>query len=427
MLKIMDEKIKQCDGNYRRNFSQDIIKEYYNITIKYVLDLFSNTINVVNEGIIADDNTLPMYSKVGMSTLQSPIIEATEESEMMDLYKELQQQQTQTQQKAANNSEMEKLQELENSLQVSFLQYKKYCEELNIADYYNNYGNEEYKKQVKKDLKEFDNDNTTFLSILTLIKYSDVTLFWQDRKKDFPELAIAAGIVLGKPTHNAFQERVFSKGSYMDTKLKKRTSEDTFEINVLNACNTHVMSSLSSIIASINNKKQQQKGTDDSELEMYQKVKAYETIRLQDLEEINNMTELVGTDTTDATELGDSDFESIAVPDVYDDNFDDDSDSETPLIKYFDTVKLNNAEFNRNITDIQLGKQLYSQDSQQMDSQDSQQTEVVFAKVVQHKQVVEDSDDEDDESTDEGVQFMATIKQEKGTVGKTDKNEEPFM
>jgi hypothetical protein len=139
------------------------------------------------------------------------------------------------------------------------------------------------------------------------------------------------------------------------------------------------------------------------------------------------MTELVGTDTTDATELGDSDFESIAVPDVYDDNFDDDSDSETPLIKYFDTVKLNNAEFNRNITDIQLGKQLYSQDSQQMDSQDSQQTEVVFAKVVQHKQVVEDSDDEDDESTDEGVQFMATIKQEKGTVGKTDKNEEPFM
>jgi hypothetical protein len=204
MLKIMDEKIKQFDGNYRRNFSHEIIEGFYKFTVKYVLDLFSNTINVVNEGIIADDNTLPTYSIVGTGTLQSPILEATEESELMDLLKEIHQQQTQTKQKAANNSEMETLQVLENSLQMSFLQYKQYCEDLNLADYYKNYGNEEYKKQVKKDLAEFDNDNTTFLSILTLIKYSDVTLFWQDKKEVFPELAIAAGIVLGKPTHNAF-------------------------------------------------------------------------------------------------------------------------------------------------------------------------------------------------------------------------------
>jgi hypothetical protein len=81
---------------------------------------------------------------------------------------------------------------------------------------------------------------------------------------------------------------------------------------------------------------------------------------------------------------------------------------------------LNNAELNRNITDIQLGKQQDSQDSQQMDS------EVVFAKVVQHKRVVGDSD-KDDDTADSGVEFMATIKQEKGTVRKTDKNEEPYM
>jgi hypothetical protein len=53
-------------------------------------------------------------------------------------------------------------------------------------------------------------------------------------------------------------------------------------------------------------------------------------------------------------------------------------------------------------------------------------SKVVFAKVVQHKHVVGDSD-EDDETTDSGVEFMATIKQKKGTVGKIDKNEEPYM
>jgi hypothetical protein len=35
---------------------------------------------------------------------------------------------------------------------------------------------------------------------------------------------------------------------------------------------------------------------------------------------------------------------SIAVPDVYDDDFDNDSDSETLLIKRFDNIKLKKAE-----------------------------------------------------------------------------------
>jgi hypothetical protein len=81
--------------------------------------------------------------------------------------------------------------------------------------------------------------------------------------------------------------------------------------------------------------------------------------------------------------------------------------------------------FNCNITDIQLGKQQEdSQDSQQMD------LEVVVAKVVKNKRVSEDCDDSDDndDSTDSGnVEIMATIKQEKGAYGKTDRNEEPYM
>jgi hypothetical protein len=65
---------------------------------------------------------------------------------MMDLLKALAKQKTQNLQNAANHSEQEKLQVLENSLQMSFLQYKQYCEKLNMADYFKNYGNNKYKK-----------------------------------------------------------------------------------------------------------------------------------------------------------------------------------------------------------------------------------------------------------------------------------------
>jgi hypothetical protein len=56
-------------------------------------------------------------------------------------------------------------------------------------------------------------------------------------RNKFGELGIAASIYLGKPTHNAFQERVFSRGTYTDTKLKKRLKEENFEMSVLNAFN----------------------------------------------------------------------------------------------------------------------------------------------------------------------------------------------
>jgi hypothetical protein len=146
------------------------------------------------------------------------------------------------------------LQELENSLNMSFLQYKQYCEDLDIGDYYNNYGNDKYKRMVDKEHAKFDNDNTHFYDVLILIKYCNETLFCKDKQGVYPELSLAAVIVLGKPTHNAFQERVFSKGTYIDTKLKKRTSEDTFKINLLNACNTHNMTSLNNVITSIKNR-----------------------------------------------------------------------------------------------------------------------------------------------------------------------------
>lgn len=69
-------------------------------------------------------------------------------------------------------------------------------------------------------------------------KFFDVLQWWKlvgDKK--YGELGIAASIFLGKPTHNGFQERVFSRGTYSDTKLKKSLKEQNFEMSVLNAFN----------------------------------------------------------------------------------------------------------------------------------------------------------------------------------------------
>jgi hypothetical protein len=72
---------------------------------------------------------------------------------------------------------------------------------------------------------------------LYVSKFFDVTKWWMKHETKFPELAMGASILLGKPTHNAFQERVFSRGTYSDTKLRKRLKEEFFEMSVMNAVN----------------------------------------------------------------------------------------------------------------------------------------------------------------------------------------------
>lgn len=72
---------------------------------------------------------------------------------------------------------------------------------------------------------------------LYISQFFDSVKWWQQHENIYPELAAAASILLGKPTHNAFQERVFSRGTYTDTKLRKRLKEEHFEMSVLNAVN----------------------------------------------------------------------------------------------------------------------------------------------------------------------------------------------
>jgi hypothetical protein len=69
-------------------------------------------------------------------------------------------------------------------------------------------------------------------------KYFDVLKWWKViGVKRWPSIATAAAAVLGKPSHNAFQERVFSRGTFKDDPLKQRMKEENFEKSVLNSLN----------------------------------------------------------------------------------------------------------------------------------------------------------------------------------------------
>jgi hypothetical protein len=54
-----------------------------------------------------------------------------------------------------------------------------------------------------------------------MAKYFDLLLWWkQAGSMSFAEVSCAALVMMGKPTHNAFQEWVFSRGTYKDSLLK---------------------------------------------------------------------------------------------------------------------------------------------------------------------------------------------------------------
>ena len=59
--------------------------------------------------------------------------------------------------------------------------------------------------------------------------------------KLFPRLSVVANIVLAKAAHNGFQERVFSIGTFMDTKHQKRRIEENYEMDVLQKINSSLL------------------------------------------------------------------------------------------------------------------------------------------------------------------------------------------
>jgi hypothetical protein len=132
----------------------------------------------------------------------------------------------------------ERKKELKEKVISQFKEYEAYWhEDINMEKRLDLFGNKDY----------FDEKRKETLRREKILKYRDplyvsglfdVLKWWAEvGVSSFPELATAAAVLLGKPTHNGFQERVFSRGTYADSNLKKNLTEENFEMKVLNSLN----------------------------------------------------------------------------------------------------------------------------------------------------------------------------------------------
>lgn len=72
----------------------------------------------------------------------------------------------------------------------------------------------------------------------------DVLAWWRQNSINFPHVAAAASIILAKPYHNGFQERVFSKGTAFDGNLRQNLKSKRYELQVVDALSGGVVKEL---------------------------------------------------------------------------------------------------------------------------------------------------------------------------------------
>ena len=155
----------------------------------------------------------------------------------------------------------------------------------------------------------------------------------------YRHLSTTALIFLGKPTHNAFQERVFSRGTYTDTKLKKKLTETSFEISVLNAVNNKQLEDLKVTIKEINKKIDKDL---DKKKKMMQQCKELETFFEEpdsdnDNENVDDNEMIVNSDGDISVHTIISEVTNCDNMKIESDN--DDYDDDVPLEDYFSEYK----------------------------------------------------------------------------------------
>jgi hypothetical protein len=116
-----------------------------------------------------------------------------------------------------------------------------------------------------------------------IASYFDVFGWWSNEgQARWPHIAGIVLVIFGKPYHNGFQERVFSRGTFMDSKLRQRLKEDTFEMSVLEGLNADKVEKYLMVLRAkgLNNEETLKK---DTYMDRYlQKKKAQEEKKLEE-------------------------------------------------------------------------------------------------------------------------------------------------
>jgi hypothetical protein len=233
------------------NFSAEKIESYYNDVADSVYTLHEQSVyKIIDEQKIAADKEQQESSIVTIPTVTDTDLNNVDG---LDDYTKFLVNKLRTRGKLSNavgakvdTVNADKLfEELRERVKAQLKAYRDFWTNasLNMVTILDEYGNERYKLDKKR-----NKINYTMITLVNCAayvgKYFDVLGWWMANNKLYPELAVRACLVLGKPTHNGFQERVFSRGTYQDTKLKKRLKEENFEMSVLNAINNRKVQNL---------------------------------------------------------------------------------------------------------------------------------------------------------------------------------------
>ena len=144
--------------------------------------------------------------------------------------------------------------EVKAMISTAVTEYVHYCRtKMDVVSDLSKFGNDLYKDMIKKKQQlDVSRLQEPFCDGHYATKYFNVLKWWEIfGSKRWPSLALAASIVLGKPSHNGFQERVFSRGTYFDDPLKQRLKEESYERSVLNSLNHEKVESLMTMIPQI--------------------------------------------------------------------------------------------------------------------------------------------------------------------------------
>ncbi|MGL4342900.1 MAG: hAT transposon family protein, partial [Lactococcus lactis] len=203
------------------NFSDDKIESYYDFAIKFVYDHFESS---VEKEVVSIEDTTPSINNMVDNNNSSEMNH--QEKHKRFLYEKAKARK-QSRNKSGPDSELsldKKKLDLLKKIKSKMKDYREECGELNVATWLNEHGNDLY-HSLKEKKNGIDYIKINEHDVIYISKFFDVLEWWKIKESTYPELAVGACIVLGKPTHNAFQERVFSRDTYNDSKLRKQLKE----------------------------------------------------------------------------------------------------------------------------------------------------------------------------------------------------------
>jgi hypothetical protein len=317
------------------HFTEELVEQYFSETVNWIFELFKNTVdNDSDKAVSIEEGTEQVDNELNLISNDNEDSDVIDEHalRMYNLVKLNKQRGIHVGADDAAEALERKQSELKESIKRSMKAYRAECCKINIVAWLDEYGNNLY-KEMKKKGKTLESIRVKHKDALYIAQYFEATTWWWVHEKTYPELALAACIVLGKPTHNAFQERVFSRGTYSDSNLRKSLKEENFEMSVLNAVNNKVTDECYEMVKPIIDNIL--KETQTSEKECY----VNEITQYMEKRKIEKQFDVVTIDDKD-----DDEFESVCSQCTADMNMDDDEIDICDSTDYRDFMVSENEE-----------------------------------------------------------------------------------